>query len=142
MNDARLIYPMFGMFVLTVIVLRTLFQRRVRAVRAKQVPIGYFATFRGAVEPDAAAQASRHFTNLFEAPVLFYVVCLAATVTRQVSLAMIVLAWAYVGARAIHSWVHLGSNRIGSRVRIYFLSWIVLAAQWLLLVVSVARLGD
>lgn len=138
MNEALLVYPMFAMFSLTAAVLRILFMRRVRAVRNKQVPLAFFSTYQG-VEPEATAQASRHFVNLFEAPLLFYVVCLAAMTIHHVSLALLALAWAYVLARVLHSWIHLGRNRIGNRIRTYFASWLVLAAMWVVLLIEVIR---
>lgn len=140
MTDAVLVYPMFAMFVLTAVVLGILFNRRVQAVRGKQVPLAYFSTYQG-VEPETTAQASRHFVNLFEAPVLFYVACVTAIATHQATLPVVLLAWAYVLARLLHSWIHLGANRIGSRMRAYFISWLVLAALWLTLVAQIAFTG-
>ena len=99
MKDASVVYPMFAMFALTAMVLPILFRRRVRAVRNKQVPLAFFSTYQG-VEPEATAQASRHFVNLFEAPLLFYVACLAALATHHLSLTLLALAWTYVLARA------------------------------------------
>jgi hypothetical protein len=141
MSNASLVYPMCAMVALTAFVLVTLFRRRVGAVRAEKVPAKYFRVYQGAAEPEAAAQASRHFTNLFEAPTLFYVVCVTAIATQRVTLAMTVLAWGYVLARVVHAWIHLGPNRLTPRIRIYGLSWLVLLAMWSTLAVSVARGG-
>jgi hypothetical protein len=141
MNDAALVYPMCALVALTAVVLVTLFRRRVGAVRSAQVPAKYFRVYQGAAEPEASAQASRHFTNLFEAPTLFYVACVTAIATQQVTLALTVLAWAYVLARLVHAWIHLGPNRLTPRIRIYGLSWLVLLAMWITLAVNVAK-GD
>ena len=51
---------------------------------------------------------------------------------------VVVLAWVYVLARLVHSYVHLGANRIGQRIKAYFASWLVLGALWLALVLTVA----
>jgi hypothetical protein len=138
MRDYRLIYPMFALVLLTIIVLATLFRRRVRAVREGTVPMRYFGIFQGAVEPEATAKAARHFSNLFEAPTLFYAGCLAAMVTRDAGMAVQVLAWIYVAARVAHAIIHLGGNRIGHRVRAYFVGWLALAGLWIQLVAHVA----
>ena len=138
MNDAALVYPMGALVALTVFVLVTLFRRRVGAVRTEQVPAKYFRVYQGAAEPEASAQASRHFTNLFEAPTLFYVACVAAIATHQATLVMTVLAWAYVLARVVHAWILLGANRLTPRIRIYGVSWLVLVAMWITLLVNVA----
>lgn len=131
MNDYRLVYPMFALAVLSATVLVILFRSRVYAVKQGQVTAKYFRIYQGESEPEQAAKASRHFKNLFEAPTLFYAVCLAGLITRDTSLVMLVLAWLYVGARVIHAVIHLGGNRLRLRIRAYFGGWVVLAALWI-----------
>jgi hypothetical protein len=138
MNRFNLVFPMFAMFALTAVVLVLLFRSRVRAIGEKQVTPGYFKVYQGQVEPEYAAKRSRHFSNLFEAPTLFYAVCLAAMVTQQSDRALEVLAWLYVAARYVHSFIHLGRNEIVPRLSAYFTSWAVMAAMWLYLVFRVA----
>jgi hypothetical protein len=142
MSNAQLVYPMFALVVLTAFVLGITFRRRVAAVKAEQVPAKYFRVYQGAIEPEAALQASRHFTNLFEAPTLFYVACVAAIATGHVSLTMTVLAWVYVLARLVHAWIHLGANRVKLRIRAYFASWLALGSMWLVLLAKVASDGN
>ena len=48
------------------------------------------------------------------------------------------LAWAYVASRVVHAIVHLGGNRIPSRMAVYGASWLVLLAMWATLVAGVA----
>ena len=136
-----MIYPMFAMVVLTVFVLATLFRSRVGAVRQGLVTAAYFRIYQGAVEPESTAKPARHFSNLFEAPVLFYAVCLAAMITHFTGVAMQILAWIYVAARVIHAYIHLGGNRLRHRMRAYFFSWGVLLVMWVYLVVGVAMTG-
>ena len=133
---------MFAMVVLTAVVLVTLFRSRVAAVRRGLVSLAYFGIYQGQTEPESSAKPSRHFANLFETPVLFYVACLAAMITNLTGTAMLTLAWTYVAARLVHAYVHLGSNRIRYRLRAYFVSCLVLLAMWVYLVaaVSVSRI--
>ena len=137
MENAALIYPMFAMVVLTCIVLAALFRARVRSVAAGQVSGSYYKTYRGGEEPDASAQLSRHFANIFEAPTLFYVVCLAAIIVNQTAWPMHLLAWAYVLLRAGHAYIHTGRNKLRPRILVYFVSWIVLILMWVYVVVGV-----
>ena len=130
---ASLIYPMFVMVLLTATVLVILFRSRVRAVRENRISAKYFRIYQGEVEPESTAKPARHFTNLFEAPTLFYAACLAAMVTGETGTTMVALAWAYVAARVAHAWVHLGGNRLRLRIRAYFAGWLVLLAMWVLL---------
>jgi len=125
-----MIYPMSAMFVLTAFVLVRLFFARVRAVRRGEVDINYFRLYQGAVEPPRSAQLARHFANLFEAPVLFYAVCLAGAVTHRDSTSLVALAWCYFAVRVAHAWVHLTFNGFRWRIRTYMGSWVVLAAMW------------
>jgi hypothetical protein len=131
------IYPMFAMVVLTALVLATLFRSRVGAVRQGLVSAAYYRIYQGAVEPESSAKPARHFANLFEAPVLFYVVCLAAMIMQFTGAAMQALAWIYVAARIVHAYIHLGGNRLRPRIRAYFFSWGVLLMMWIYLLAGV-----
>jgi hypothetical protein len=135
-----LVYPMFAMVLVTATVLVMLFRRRVHAVRERLITTAYYRIYQdqGVPEPESAAKAARHFSNLFEAPTLFYVACLAAMIAQIPSLLMVALAWAYVAARITHASIHLGSNRLRWRIRAYFASWIILMAMWIDLIISVA----
>jgi hypothetical protein len=130
MPELRLVYPMLAMVLLTFVVLVILFRSRVRMLREGLVPVSYFGTFQGHQEPDYAAKPSRHLANLFEAPMLFYVGCLAAMVVGVRGWGVLALAWGYVAARVAHAWIHLGGNRVRYRMRVYFVSWLLLLAIW------------
>jgi hypothetical protein len=129
---------MFAMVILSFSVLLMLFRGRVQAVRDGRVSLDFFRIYQGSAEPESSAKLARHFANLFEAPILFYVACLAAMITHVTGPAMQILAWLYVAARCVHAYVHLGANRIRYRVRAYFFSWLILLALWITLVAAVA----
>jgi hypothetical protein len=131
MSELQLVYPMAAMVLLTFVVLVRLFRSRVRAVREGLAPASYFRTFQGAGEPDYAIKPARHFANLFEAPTLFYAGCLAAMVIQVRGWGVLAIAWAYVAARVVHAWIHLGGNRLRHRIRAYFISWLLLLALWI-----------
>lgn len=138
MADLRLIYPMLAMVLLTFGVLVRLFRARMRMLREGQVQPSYFRVFQGGEEPEYALKPARHLVNLFEAPTLFYVGCLAAMVAGVSGVAVLVLAWGYVVARAAQAWIHLGANRVRHRLRAYFVSWLLLLALWFWVAISVA----
>jgi hypothetical protein len=139
MSELSLVYPMLAMVLLTFVVLIVLFRSRVRMIREGHAPVSYFRVFQGSLEPEYAAKPARHLTNLFEAPTLFYAGCLAAMVAGVTGAAVVAIAWGYVGARVIHAAVHLGGNRLRHRVRVYFVSWLLLLALWLYVAVAVAQ---
>jgi hypothetical protein len=126
------------MVFLTVVVLVRMFRSRVAAVRSGLVPREFYRLHQGGDEPEGPRKHARHFINLFEAPTLFYVACLAATVSGVSTVAMAALAWAYVLVRVVHATIHLGANRLRNRVRIFTLSWLLLVAMWVYLAIAVS----
>ena len=139
MSVLSLVYPMLALVILTFAVLIVLFRSRVRMVREGLAPVSYFRTFQGSLEqPEFTVKPARHFTNLFEAPTLFYVGCLAAMVTGVTGTLVVVLAWLYVAMRYLHAYIHLGGNRVRHRMRAYFASWLCLMALWITVAVGVA----
>ena len=138
MTEFTLVYPMLAMVLLTFVVLILLFRSRIRMVREGHAPVSYFRTFQGSQEPDFAVKPARHFVNLFEAPTLFYVGCLAAMVVGMRGWGVLALAWGYVAARYLHAWIHLGGNRVRYRLRAYFAGWLLLLALWVYVAVTAA----
>ena len=136
--NIELVYPMAAMVLLTFIVLIAMFRSRVRAVKAGEANAGYYKTYQEGSEPRQTAQFSRHLVNMFESPTLFYAACIAAMVTGQNGTALVVLAWVYVAMRAVHAYIHTGSNKLQPRIRVYFSSWLVLLGMWGTLVVGAA----
>jgi hypothetical protein len=127
----NVLYPVFAMFTLTAFCLIRLARLRFAAVRQGEIDPRYFKLYRNAEEPDVLRVHSRHLSNLFEAPVLFYVIAVIAFVTEQTGILPLCLAWAYVLLRYAHSYVHLTSNHVLTRFRLFALSWVVLTALWL-----------
>jgi len=80
MSQFALLFPMLALVLLTFGVAVALFRARKRSVREGHTPVSYFRTFQGSREPEFLAQATRHFSNLFETPTLFYAGCLAGMV--------------------------------------------------------------
>lgn len=138
MSEYALVYPMAAMVLLTFIVLVRMVRGRFIAVGRGEVDARFYKTYQGQDEPRTAAQNTRHFVNLFENPVLFYAACAVAMITGQGTGLLYWLAWAYVAARVLHAFVHLGSNRIPPRMAVYGVSWLVLLAMWATLVAGVA----
>jgi hypothetical protein len=128
---------MFAMVLLTFSVLVRLFSLRSKLARAGEIDPAYFSIYQGKAEPEQSAKLARNFTNLYEAPVLFYVCCVSAISVNTTGLPFFLLAWAYVAARAIHTYIHTGSNKIWPRVYAYFSSWLILLSMWVLLAIRV-----
>lgn len=129
MNHA-LIFPMFAMVVLTAVVLVFTFLTRVRAVRSGQVDFRYFKTFSVGEPTEAVLKTGRHFSNLFEVPVLFYSGCIVAMQMGATGFWPVLWAWVFVAARVVHAWIHIGSNKIYPRMGAFALGSFAAVALW------------
>jgi hypothetical protein len=142
MSDAasnQILYPVFAMFALVAFVLLRMRSMRFAAVRNREVSVGFYRAFQDGSEPESLRVVSRHFVNLFEMPVLFYVGVIMTYITHNVSGWMVGCAWAYVVLRYAHSFIHLTSNDVRVRVALYFASAAVLLAMWATLLVQLLR---
>jgi len=133
----NVLYPVFAMFVLTISVVMRLAAMRFAAVKQGKVSPKYYEAYLGE-EPLHLRVTSRHLSNLLEVPMLFYVGCVLAFVTHQSGVLVVALAWAYVALRVIHTLIHLGSNVVIWRFRVFALSLLVLIALWLVLFIGLA----
>ena len=136
--NLELVYPMAAMVLLTFLVVAKTFFGRVQAVKAGETDASYFKTYQEGRESRKGAQMSRNVINLFEAPTLFYAVCVAGMVAGQNSGILVALAWTYVVTRVVHSYIHIGKNKIQPRLVAYFSGWLVLLGMWGTLVAGVA----
>jgi hypothetical protein len=130
-----MLYPLFAMFLLTMSVFLANLYLRVRAVKNGTVSMTYFKTFEGPSTNRQLDQFSNHIRNLFEMPVLFYVVSLAVMVLNRVDDLFINLGWMYCLTRLIHSYIHLTYNKVPHRLAAFMASNIVLVVMWVRLVV-------
>lgn len=69
-----------------------------------------------------------NYNHLMEQPTLFYAVALALALAGDATQLSLVLAWAYVGLRVVHSLVQALVNIITVRFAVFFLSSLVLLA--------------
>jgi hypothetical protein len=128
--NTSVFYAMLVMFLWTFLVgLRNL-QVRVGAVRRGELSNDYFELFRGPEPSAAIAQAGNHLRNLFEFPVTFYVVALAAIALGGADEWFVRFAWVYVILRLAHGIVHLTLNRVPVRFTFFFLSNLFLLVLW------------
>ncbi len=140
LNPVHILFPIVAMVALVVIVVVRLGRSRVRAVRRREISVGYFELFQGSEEPEELRALSRHLVNLFELPILFYVACIVAYVSVQVDLWLVLLAWFFVVSRYVHSYIHLTSNIVIQRFRVYGIGLAALVLMWLTLTIHLVIL--
>lgn len=134
-----IVWPAFALVALTLFSVARLARMRFAAARAGRVDPRYYKVFKGEGEPPELAAASRNVINLYEMPTLFYAGTAIALAVGESGPVLVVLGWAYVGLRALHSTIHLSSNKVMWRFRTFFASWVVLLAFWAVLGVAIAR---
>lgn len=132
-------YPMFVMVLLTWVIAVVLIIRRVRAVKNRQLNLGYFRLNRGEQTPPPEVVATaNHFSNLFEVPVLFYVAGVLALVWNFQPPLLVALAWIFVIARVAHAFIHITYNKLMHRTLAFGISFLSVLLIWLLLAVQLA----
>ena len=134
-----IVWPAFALVALTLLVVMRLARLRFAAVRAGRVDPRFYKLFRGADEPDDVAATARNLNNLFEMPTLFYAGTAIAFAGQVAGTPLVALGWTYVALRCLHTAIHLTSNKVLWRFRVFALSLLVLLAYWAVLGVSLAR---
>lgn len=132
MNPALIFLPSVALVLICYAVLITLFRSRVAGMRKHRVGIQTLADPEREAEVfSEAVNPADNFENLFEMPVLFFVASIVIFVLGKVDGLYLAGAWLYVVFRALHSYVHCGSNRVKYRFRFFGLSVLVLLGLWL-----------
>ena len=133
MNTKAILFPLLAMFALTCVVAVVMFRRRVSFYKANRVHPQKTATSAQMTATMPDSRAPDNFRNLFETPVLFYIAVVVLYVTALSSPVALALAWAYVLARCVHSFIHCGSNTVMRRFYAFASSCVLLLLLWLLL---------
>lgn len=133
MESRLILYPMFALVAWTFAMAVVMVRRAFRAVGEGLNP-EYFRLGRGFKPPDYMLSAYRHFSNLFEMPVLFYAALIIVYVTAVNNALLLTLAWAYVFSRMLHSHYHLNNTCVIRRRNAFMASYTILALLWLVTV--------
>ena len=128
-----MIVPMFTMVILTLIIAGIALKARFVCVRSRQVGLDYFRLMgadSSSQAPENVITTTRAFSNMFEIPVLFYVIATLAIAMDQVTPYSLVLAWSFVISRCIHTWIHLTYNNVIQRMYAFWVGIICILAMW------------
>ncbi|HEU5339089.1 MAG TPA: MAPEG family protein [Sulfuricaulis sp.] len=131
MDRYLMLYPVFAMVALTAIVWVSMYVTRLCEIRNKRIPAQKLATRSGAGQIlKNVAGPSDNLLNLFELPVLFYVLMVLLFITDHGDGIYLMLAWGYVLLRVAHSFIHCTYNCVLHRFSVYLASSLVLWAMW------------
>lgn len=127
-----MLWPLFAMVALTFLVWLRLYQTRLAEMKRRHIhPQAVASSIQMATLEDT--RAADNFRNLFELPVLFYVAMLLIITSQIQSSALLILAWAFVALRCLHSYIHCTYNRVKDRFSAYLFSSLALWSIWALL---------
>ncbi len=119
--------PVFGMFVLTMVVWVYMYAKRIPLIQSLDLaPDELTPEALARHSPPAVSNPSDNLKNLFEMPVLFYVLSGWLYVTAAVDAFYLWAAWAYLALRVLHSGMHCTRNVVLVRFWLYGASCLVL----------------
>ena len=136
MNPTTIFYPLAAMVVLVFVVVCLMLRERVNEFKSRKIHPQKLPSSSQMLAVLENTRAADNYKNLFEMPVLFYVLCLAVYATNLVGLGMLVAAWAYVALRVAHSAIHIGYNKVMHRLKVFVCSALLLAGMWGVFVVQ------
>ncbi len=131
MNSNYIFWPVLAQIFLTLTMFIVLGVRKVKAVKAGEVNRQQ-AALNNREWPDEVVKVSNNVANQFEAPVLFYVLCLVLYSINAVGTGAIALAWLFALSRYAHAYVHIGSNYVPMRFRLFMIGCLVLIVMLIL----------
>lgn len=138
MNQTLIFWPVIAQVLLTFVAYLVMSKRRIAAVKAGEAKARDFAVPK---DPESSATAARNVANQFELPVLFYVVCLAFHQVGAVDWVALLLAWAFVAARVAHAWLHMTSNIVMLRRRLFIVGFVFVGLMWTWFAVALVTTG-
>lgn len=83
-------------------------------------------------------KVSNNIANQFEVPILFYVLCLVAYSLNVAGTLAVTLAWLFAISRYAHAYVHINSNYVPIRLRLFLVGCLVLLTMLVFLVWQLA----
>jgi hypothetical protein len=128
MDQMQIFIPVLIHITLVIGLYILLVQRKVQALKNKLVDLKITALNNQAWPADVV-KVSNNIANQFETPVLFYMLCTILVLLQGVDVVSLVLAWVYVVVRIVHIYIHVGSNYVPRRLKVFAVSLLVLLAM-------------
>ena len=112
-----------------------------RYTRNKDIRLSQFRIYEGEF-PDRLRSARQQYQNMFEIPIIFYLLCLLNIYFNNYNQFDIVYAWGFVVFRMIHFFIRLQNQKninIIPRTFIFTVSLIFLTIGWISFVIKFIR---
>lgn len=121
MDSHYIFFPMLAQITLTLGMYIVLALRKTQALRAKTMNLKE-AALDNKAWPESVVKVSNNIANQFESPVLFYALCLILFAINGVTLLSVALAWVFIALRYLHMKIHIGSNHVPKRLKVFVMS--------------------
>lgn len=126
-----LLLPLLAQVALSFIVMTSMYRTRVVEMKSKHIHPQKIDTRSKSKEYlTDSAPAADNYSNLFELPVLFYTAILLTLILMVQDSILVILAWAFVVTRYLHSLIHVTYNLVIHRLSVFLFSSFVLLAYW------------
>ncbi len=125
MDPKQIFLPVLVQILITIAGFMLLGARKAKALKAGSVDTSKTALNNDAW-PDYVLMVSNNIRNQFQVPVLFYVLCFVFYSINAVTSTVIYLAWAFVITRIIHAYIHMSSNYVPARFRVFTLGFVIM----------------
>ena len=105
---------------------------------SKDVKLSQFRIYEGEF-PDRLRSARQQYQNMFEIPILFYLLCLLNIFFNNYTQFDIILAWGFVMFRIIHFFVRIQNQKninIFPRTLVFIISLILLSIGWINFIIN------
>ena len=104
----------------------------------KDVKLGQFRIYEGKF-PDSLRSARQQFQNMFEIPILFYLLCLLNIFFKNYNQFDIIICWCFVVFRVIHFFIRLQNQKtinVIPRILVFIISLIFLTIGWINFIIN------
>lgn len=105
---------------------------------SKDVRLSQFRIYEGEF-PDRLRSARQQFQNMFEIPILFYLLCLLNIFFKNYNQLDIILCWCFVVFRVIHFFIRLQNQKtinVILRTLVFIISLIFLTIGWINFIIN------
>jgi len=130
-----LLLSVFAQVVLTSVVMVLMGRRRIKAAKMKQISVAAFQTMNLTGASEQVIATGRNFDNQFQMPMLYIASVLFILQLGLADLAFVILGGLFVALRYWHTIIHIGSNVLRARFRVFLLGCLVLWIIWIRLLV-------
>lgn len=130
MNSNLIFLPVLTQIALTIVAFMLLGVRKAKAIKKDHVDMTKTALDNDAW-PDYVLQVSNNMRNQFQVPVLFYVLCFVFYSINAVTTTVLYLAWAFVISRIIHAYIHMSSNYVPARFRVFAIGFVIIVVMFI-----------